>query len=123
MFNLVILLQLVLAFTIVNVWIFRYGKPTPFRPSGANNMREEFARYGLPGWMRSLTGFAKLTLAALLIAGIWVEPIAPWAAAALGLLMAGAIAAHVKVGDPVRKSLPALSMLVLCVLVVVAYSA
>ena len=118
-----ILLQLALALTIVNVWVFRYGRPTPFRPEGANNMREEFARYGLPSWMRSATGIAKLSLAALLIAGIWIQPISPWAAAALAVLMVGAIAAHAKVGDPIRKSLPALSMLVLCLLVVAAHGA
>ena len=86
-------------------------------------MREEFERYGLPDWFRSATGFAKLSLAALLIAGIWIQPLAPWAAAALALLMLGAVVAHARVGDPIRKSLPALSILALCVLVVAAHSA
>ena len=119
--ELAVLIQLTVAFTIINVWVFRHRKPTPFRPAGANNLKEEFARYGLPDWMRSATGAAKLTLAPLLIAGIWLQPVAPWAAAALGLLMLGAVAAHVKVGDPVHKALPALSMFILCALVVVAY--
>jgi uncharacterized membrane protein YphA (DoxX/SURF4 family) len=123
MTTLAIVIQLVIALTIVNVWIFRYSRPTPFRPTGASDMREEFERYGLPAWFRTFTGFAKLSLAALLIAGIWVEPVAPWAAAALAVLMLGAVVAHARVGDPVRKSLPALSILALCVLVVAAHSA
>jgi hypothetical protein len=34
--------------------------------------------------------------------------------------MLGAVAMHVKVKDPLKKSLPALTMLVLCIIVAVA---
>jgi hypothetical protein len=39
----------------------------------------------------------------------------------VALLMAGALAMHVKVGDPFKKSVPALSVLALCVIIMVGH--
>jgi len=117
-----IILQLVIAAGIVNVWILRFSRPTPWRPDGAANMAEEFARYGFPAWMRRSIGAAKLTLAALLIVGIWYEPLAVASGAAMALLMLGALAAHVRIADPLRKSLPAFSLFLSSVLVVLLRS-
>ena len=49
-----------------------------------------------------------------LIAGIWVPVIVRPAALVVAALMVGAIAMHVKVKDPVQRSLPALAVLVMC---------
>jgi hypothetical protein len=83
-------------------------------------MKEEFSKYGLPDWVRVATGVAKLTLAALLVVGIWYPPLAAGAAAAMALLMLAAVIAHFRVGDPPRRSLPAFVMLVLSAFVVYA---
>jgi uncharacterized membrane protein YphA (DoxX/SURF4 family) len=115
-----IVIQLVIALGIVNVWILRPGKPTPWRPDGASNMKEEFSKYGLPDWVRSAVGFAKLTLAALLVVGIWYPPVATGAAVAMALLMLAAVIAHVRAGDPPQRSLPAFTMLLLSAFVVYA---
>jgi len=115
------LLQVVIALGLANVWILRFGKPTAWRGGEATSMREEFAVYGLPGWFMMVVGFLKLLCAALLIAGIWIPVLVQPAALVIAVLMLGAIAMHVKVRDPLLRSLPALSVLVMAL--IVAYAA
>jgi hypothetical protein len=62
-------------------------------------------------------GFLKMLCAALLIVGIWVPVVTQPAAIALAVLMLGAVAMHVKVKDPIQRSIPAFVMLVLCLVV------
>ena len=115
--TLVILAQLAIAIGIFNVWIFRSRKPTNWRGGGARNLTEEFESYGLSVGFMKAVGFLKLLLASLLIAGIWIPSLAKPAAIGLGLLMLGAVVMHLKVRDPLKKSLPAFSLLVLSVIV------
>ena len=112
-----IVLQVVIALGIFNVWIVRFAKPTAWRGGDATTMQQEFAVYGLPAWSVQVIGALKLLCAAGLIVGIWVPAVTLPAAAGLAVLMLGAIAMHIKVKDPLKKSLPALTMLVLCLLV------
>jgi hypothetical protein len=109
--------QIVIALGIFNVWLVRPGKATEWRGGTAQNLKEEFAAYGLPDWSMGLIGFLKLLCAALLIVGIWVPVVTQPAAIALAVLMLGAVAMHVKVKDPAQRSLPALIMLLLCLVV------
>ena len=103
---------------ILNVWIIRFNRETQFRGGDATNLREEFAVFGFPGWVVYATGFVKVSLALLLIAGLWAaELVRP---AALALLMVGAIAMHIRAGDRPKKALPASTILVLSVLAAVA---
>ncbi|MGD8439253.1 MAG: DoxX family protein [Holophagae bacterium] len=113
----VTVIQLVIALGIVNVWLLRFRKPTQWRGGAATNMTDEFATYGLPAWSVPLIGFLKLACAAALVAGIWVPVLVRPAAIGLAVLMLGALAMHVKVNDPVKKSVPAATMLVLCLIV------
>lgn len=83
-------------------------------------MREEFSVYGLPHWFMWVVGFLKISLAALLILAIWEPSLAKPAALGIAALMLGAIAMHVQVRDPWKRSLPASSLLLLS-LIVVAY--
>jgi uncharacterized membrane protein YphA (DoxX/SURF4 family) len=112
--------QVFVAVSILNVWLLRYGKATDYRGGNARSLKEEFAVYGLPGWFMGVVGFLKLLCAVLLIAGIWFSPLTKPAAAGMAILMLGAVAMHVKVRDPLKKALPALGMLGLCVIVAVA---
>ena len=114
------LAQIVIALGIFNVWVARYGKSTSYRGGAARNMREEFAAYGLPPSFMWFIGGLKLALAIALIVGIWVPSLVTPAATAMAVLMLGAVAMHVGVGDPARKSLPAGLMLALSVFVAVA---
>jgi hypothetical protein len=116
----VLIVQAVIALAILNVWLLRYGKATDYRGGNARSLKEEFAVYGLPGWFMGVVGFLKVLLAALLIAGIWLPPVTKPAAAGMAVLMLGAVSMHAKVKDPLKKALPALGMLVLCLIVAFA---
>ena len=115
--------QIIIALGIFNVWILRRDRPTGYRPDGARSIAEEFERYGLPDWVRIAVGSTKIALAVVLLIGVVYAQVALPAAVLMGVLMLGAIAAHVRVRDPLVKSLPALGMLLLSGIVVVAYAA
>ncbi len=109
--------QLIIGLGLLNVWLLRTNKLTAWRGGDAKNMREEFAVYGLsPGFMK-LIGFLKVSLGLCLIAGLWVPSLTRPAAIAVAALMVGAVAMHVKVKDPLKSSFPALSLLVLAIVV------
>lgn len=113
-------IQIVVAFTLFNVWLFRRNLATPYRGGAARNLRDEFRVYGLPDWFMAATGIAKVALAVALLAGAFVPPLVRPVALGIAGLMLGAIAMHVKVADPLRKSLPAASLLVLAVFLAIS---
>ncbi len=115
-----IAIQVIIAVSIFNVWLIRFGKPTSWRGANANSMKEEFEAYGLPEWFMKLIGFLKLTLAALLIVGIFVPELVKPAAIGMAILMLGAISMHIKVKDSLIKSFPAFSFLVLSLILIFA---
>ena len=117
--NLVIVLQLIVALGIYNVWLIRPKKKTNnWRGGRAKTMKEEFAVYGFSRGFMIVIGFIKVMLATAILAGLWYPVLAFYAAAVLALLMAGAVLMHIKVQDPVQKSLPALAMLVMSAAIV-----
>ncbi len=80
-------------------------------------MKEEFRVYGLSETTMYMIGFLKVLSAIGLILSIWFPALAIPAAAAMGFLMAGAIWMHLKVGDPIKKSLPAFIFLLLSIFI------
>lgn len=119
--NLVRLFQVTIALGIFFVWIVRPKLPTPYRGGNAKSLKEEFAVYGLPGWSFYAVGTLKLLSAALLIAGLWFPSLACGAAVVMAGLMAGAVAMHLKVKDPLTRSLPALGILTLSIVIAAFY--
>jgi len=111
------ILQLVIAIGLINVWIFRFDRATEYRGGEAQNMKEEFIAYGLPVWLMYLVGFMKLTIAIMLIISFWVEELLVYNLVVLALLMVAALLMHVKVKDPIKKSYPALSILFMIALI------
>ena len=112
--NIVIsILQIAVAAGLLNVWLLRFQRSTPYRGGDARSMREEFAVYGLPGWFRYVIGTLKVGSALCLIAGLWLRFLVFPAALLIALLMLGALAMHLKIRDPLKKSVPALVMLAL----------
>ena len=116
---LVTLCQIIIVLGIFNVWILRYGKETNWRGGEAKSMKEEFAAYGLPDGVMVFIGAAKIILALCLIIGIWIPLLVKPAAAIMAILMFGAVSMHVKVKDPLQKSLPAFTMLALSIIVAI----
>ena len=103
--------QIIVALGLVNVWILRVGRKTADRGGAGESLPGEFAAYGLPSWSVWLVGALKLSCAALFVAGIWLpKAVAPAAGLLIGLML-GALLMHVKVRDPLIRSLPAALML------------
>jgi hypothetical protein len=107
------LLQVIVAAVLLNVWLLRAGKDTPYRGGASHTMREEFAAYGLPRWSMYVIGAMKLTAAGLLIIGLWVPVVVVPTALVVGTLMLGAVAMHLRLHDSMKKTAPAFTMLVL----------
>lgn len=118
--TIVLVSQVIVALGIYNVWILRFGKATDWRGGDAKSLREEFQVYGLPRSFMAFIGFLKLLLATLLAAGVFFPPLTTPAAVGMAVLMLGAVLMHLRVKDPVRRCLPALSVLALCVFIAVA---
>ena len=111
------ILQVVVALGILNVWLLRGGKPTAYRGGGARNLRAEFANYGLPPVAMYVVGVLKVGCALGLLIGLWVQSWVDPSAAGLAVLMIGALGMHLKIGDPLIRSVPAAALLVLCGLI------
>ncbi len=114
----VLLIQVVIALSLMLVWLFRANRETVYRGGNAKNMKEEFAVYGLPYWFMIGIGILKVGFAILLIVGIWVPSLTLISSIAIAVLMAGALSMHIRVRDPFKKSLPALSLFLLSVVVI-----
>jgi uncharacterized membrane protein YkgB len=117
---LLVVSQLIIAFGIYNVWLLRVNKATAWRGGKAQTMEEEFHTYGLSTQVMKIVGALKITMATLLIIGIWYPLATTIGATMMAVLMLAAVLMHMKVRDPVRKSLPAASLLILSL--VVAFS-
>ena len=113
--DLLLILNLIIALGIFNVWIIRFNQKTEFRGGTANSLKEEFLAYGLPLWFMYIIGFIKISLSTLLIIGIWVPKFNLYSALAMTILMIGAIIMHLKIQDPIKKSVPACCVLILLI--------
>ncbi len=109
--NLVFVLQIIVALGLLNVWLLRFAKTTQYRGGKAQNLKEEFAAYGLPSWFMYMIGTLKIGSALALLAGFWLPLLVAPAAGLVVLLMLGALFMHFKIRDPIIKSVPAALML------------
>jgi hypothetical protein len=107
--DLINLSQIILAISVVYVWTFRF-----------HNVLKEFEQFGLSDITRNIVGATKISLATLLIVGIWYPSLALIPSILMGLLMIGAQYFHLKISNPFIKRLPSLILLVLSVFI--AYS-
>ena len=98
--------QLVIALSIVVVWVFRF-----------DNIVKDFHHYELSVLTRSVVGSTKLILATLLVVGIWYPSLVLIPALLMGFLMISAQYFHFKVNNPVSKRIPSLVLLILCLFV------
>jgi hypothetical protein len=110
--------QIIVGCGLLNVWLLRFNKATSYRGADATNMREEFAAYGLPAWSCYVVGFLKVASAFALLIGLLVPSLVLPAAALVAVLMLGAVGMHIKVKDPLKKAIPALTVLLLCLVII-----
>ena len=98
--------QVIVALSIVYVWIFRF-----------DNIVKEFKQYRLSDLARSIVGSAKIALSTLLIAGIWYPALVLIPSLLMALLMITAQYFHFKSGNPWKKHIPSLLLLMLCIFI------
>jgi hypothetical protein len=101
-----IIAQLIIALSVGYVWVFRF-----------DNIVGEFKQYGLSDLTRNVIGATKITLATLLITGIWFPEVVFIPALIMAFLMASAQYFHFKVKNPWSKHFPSLFLLVLALFV------
>tara|TARA_B100000212_G_scaffold338374_1_gene314792 strand:- start:137 stop:520 length:384 start_codon:yes stop_codon:yes gene_type:complete len=116
--QLVSLFQVVIGLSVMRVWTINFNKSTPWRGGGARNMKEEFTAYGLPLWMVYFVGILKVIFSIGLIAGLWIPELISFSASGIAIFMFFAILMHVKIKDPIKKSIPALTFMVLSLLII-----
>lgn len=88
---------------------------------GAEQMKDDFERFGYSDSFRLITGVIEVSAAGLLAAGFVWTGVAGLGAALAAAVMGGAIATHWHVGDSPAKMLPALVLGGLAAWLAVAY--
>ncbi len=111
MFTLSHVLQIVVAVSVLFVWVFRF-----------DNIVTEFKQYKISDLLRSVVGALKISLATLLVAGIWYEKLIFIPALLMAGLMLCAQVAHFKVKNRWSKHVPSLLLFIICVFVAYANS-
>lgn len=102
MINLVQLAQLIVSISVIYVWIFKY-----------DNIVAEFLRFSLSGLVRNIAGVAKISLATLLVAGIWYPEFVLPSSLAMAFMMLTAQYFHFKASSYTIKRIPSFILLVL----------
>jgi hypothetical protein len=93
-------LKILVATSIFFVWVVRY-----------DNIVKEFKEYGLPDWLRDLTGILKMTFAVMLLFSVHNDALALAASAGIAALMLAAQATHFRTGTQIFRRLPSLALL------------
>ena len=118
--NINTMISCIIGLTLLNVWLIRFNMPTSWRGGSAQNMKEEFSVYGLPTPVLVVVGILKVSIGIMLIASVWFPFLIRPASGILSVLMISAVLMHIKVKDPIKKSLPAFTLFTLSVYNVVA---
>ena len=123
--TLYLLVKMIIAFGILNVWIIRFNKKTAWRGGDSLSLKEEFQTYGLPIWFMYMVGFMKISLSLIIVIGTLSQffdtenytilKLDTYVFSIMGFLMVGAILMHLQINDPLKKSLPAISILILVI--------
>ena len=106
---------------VLNVWLYRFNKATPYRGGDSTNMIEEFLVYGIDKPFLYLIGALKIAAAVGLLLGFFYKKFVIPCASIITVLMIGAVAMHFKVSDEAHKFFPAVLML-LCGLSIIFLS-
>jgi len=113
--------QAVIGLSVLRVWLINFNKPSKWRAANATTMREEFEVYGLPDWAIYMVGFLKVAFSIGLLAGIWLPELVTLSASGIAFFMFFAILMHIRVKDPIVKSIPAITFLTLSILIILLF--
>tara|TARA_B100002052_G_C15698180_1_gene513850 strand:+ start:114 stop:464 length:351 start_codon:yes stop_codon:yes gene_type:complete len=108
--NILVLSQIIISISILIVWVFRY-----------ENIVLEFEQYGLPSLLRNIVGASKISLATILVIGIWHHEYLFVASTTMAFLMLCAQFFHFRAKNNWRKFLPSLSLLILSLFIASSY--
>ena len=120
-------IKIITALGIFNVWLLRYNKNTEYRGGNAKSLKEEFKTYGLNSWFMYLIGAIKIGISILFIVSCFnifskmLDTTIFYASVVMSLIMIGSILMHIKVNDPFKKSVPAITMLTLYSIIILNY--
>ena len=96
-----------------------------YRGEGSNNMIEEFKNYGLPMTFMYSIGLYKVLLSLFILYSLFFgskyDQLVSMGLVFLSFIMVGSIIMHLRVKDPLNKSLPAIGMLVLSVIILLSF--
>ena len=109
--KLLIVSQIIVATSVIIVWVFR-----------RKNIEIEFDQYGISDTMRDIVGAVKISLATILILGIWHKEFLILSSLSMAFLMICAQYYHVKVKNPFMKFIPSIALLLLCLFIAVKSS-
>ena len=104
--ELLILSQIIVSISVIIVWVFR-----------RENIIVEFEQYGISDTIRDFVGALKISLATILILGIWYNEFLFSSSLAMAFLMICAQYFHIKVGNPFNKFIPSFCLLILCLFI------
>ena len=107
---LAIISQIIISITILHVWIIRH-----------KFMTEEFKRFGFPVWFKNFVGFIKISLAILLIIGIWKTNIVTFIAMPISFLMLLTVVFHFKNNDGLKQTIPSIFLWLLTLIILSYY--
>ena len=91
------LAQIIVAISVLYVWTLRF-----------HNVLKEFEQFGLSDLTRNIVGATKISLATLLVVGIWHPSLVLIPSILMSILMIGAQYFHFKISNPFIKHLPSL---------------
>ena len=120
-----LILKIIIALGLLNVWVLRFDKTTPYRGGDAKNMTEEFKNYGLPSTFMYGVGLFKVLLALFLIVSVFMgdalDQYVYMGLVFLSFVMVGSILMHLRIKDPLKKSMPAILMIIMSVIVLLSF--
>ena len=121
--DIIIAIKIITALGIFNVWMLRYNKITEYRGGNAKSLKEEFETYGLKLWFMYIIGAIKIVISILFIISCFniLDFAVFYGSGIMSLIMIGAIFMHLKVNDPFKKSVPAISMLTMYSIIFLNY--
>ena len=108
--NVIVLSQIIISISILIVWVFRY-----------DNIVKEFEQYRLSSLLRNIVGASKISLATILVIGIWHNEYLFAASTTMAFLMLCAQFFHYRAKNNWKKFIPSLSLLILSLFIASSY--